>query len=283
MRIKNLLAVATTLAIFPFAAQAQEACEADERLYAMNDFAEAQRAGNADPLRLTTDTYLHLTPKAREVIGDNLLLLDANCKPMQLMDGEPALKVEAPFAVLYRALEDAVLRGDERTARIVVNTFKAQSVDPVAYASFIAAPSQDPELLQRLANAAGITPHQAIGSKCEEDSTYILYADIFSRLGGEVEGHEHQAWFAIGSEPEVTSVQDPEYTQKYSSLPGNCHISKRSIVSLATAAGAVTVDLGNHWADYWGKGDHRSNTIEAYNEWVEAGAPEDVKPKSLFD
>jgi|GEM_PF-3985502 len=281
MRMKKLLATAITMAALPLAAQAQAACQDDERLYAMADFAEAQHNGAAEPLRLTADTYLHLTPKAREVIGDNLSLLDADCNAMQVMDGEPPIKIEMPFPVLYNAFEDAVLRGDERTSGIVLRGFRAQPMDSASFLGLFTLVSKDPTLVQNLSSGAGISPHASIGRKCSEPVSYLYFADFFVRFGGQVEGNNGKAWFTSGSQTEVTSVED-NLTHSFPRLGNDCHVSKESVLSSAESAGSIAIDMGNSRTDQWG---HNGGTMvnEAYAGWVEAGAPDDAQPQSLFD
>lgn len=281
MRMKKLLATAITMAVLPVAAQAQAACQDDERLYAMADFADAQRNGSAEPLRLTADTYLHLTPKAREVIGDNLRLLDADCSAMQVLDGEPPVKLQIPFPTLYNAFEDAVLRGDQRTTDILLSGFRASPMDSASFLGLFTLVSQDQALVQNLANGAGISPHTGIGRKCEEPIPYLHFADLFVRFGGRVEGNNGKAWFASGSNTEVTSVED-ELTHSFPRLGNDCYVSKEAVLIAAESAGGIAIDMGNKGAMYWGYqgGDM---VKEAYASWLEAGAPDDARPQSLFE
>lgn len=278
MRMKKLLATAITMAALPLAAQAQAACQDDERLYAMADFADAQRNGTAEPLRLTADTYLHLTPKAREVIGDNLRLLDANCNAMQVVDGEPPVKIEMPFPILYNAFEDAVLRGDDQTTGILLRSFQAKSMDSASFLGLFTLVTRDETLVKNIASGAGISPHNGIGKRCEEPTPYLNFADLFVRFGGQVEGYNDKAWFASGPNAEIISVED-ELTHSFPRLLNDCHVSKESVLTVAKSAGSIVIDMGNVSWGYRG-GDM---VREAYTSWLEAGAPEDAKPQSLFD
>lgn len=283
MRMKKLLATAITMAALPFAAQAQASCQDDERLYAMADFSEAQRNGTAEPLMLTADTYLHLTPKAREVIGNNMRLLDGDCNAMQMLEGEPPVKIEMPFPVLYNAFEDAVLRGDNRTSGILVRSFRAQPMDSASFLGLFTLVSKDPALVQNLSSGAGISPHTSIGSRCEEPVSYLHFADFFVRFGGQVEGNNGKAWFTSGSKTEVTSVED-NLTHSFPRLSDQCYVAKESILTVAESAGSIVIDMGNHnLLDHWGHSSTKGKFIEVYNDWVESGAPDDAQPQSLFD
>ncbi|WP_444984399.1 hypothetical protein [Halomonas mongoliensis] len=282
MRLKTLLATAIAAAALPLAASAQASCQDDERLYAMGNFLEAQRNGTAEPLRLTAETYLNLTPRAREIIGDNLRLLDASCNAMQVVDGEPPAKVEMPFPVLYNAFESAVLRGDERTAKIVINGFRTGPVDSATFMGLLTTPSLDSGLMQRLATSAGINPHRGIGNNCRHETSYIMFADLFVRLGGTVEGYGVTPWFVSGSKPEVTSVGDNQLTREFSRLPNNCEVSKESVLAVATSAGAISIDVGNQGQRHWSNQGRRA-VMGPYENWLEAGAPDDARPQSLFD
>ncbi|WP_445001189.1 hypothetical protein [Halomonas mongoliensis] len=287
MRLKTVLATAIAAAALPLAASAQASCQDDERLYAMGDFLEAQRNGTAEPLRLTAETYLNLTPRAREIIGDNLRLLDASCNTMQVVDGEPPVRVEMPFPLLYNAFKDAVLRGDERTSGILLRSFRAEPMDSAGFLGLFTLVSEDQALVERLASAAGMTPHRGAdrnnNARCEERPSYLHHADLFVRFGGQVNGYEGRAWYTSGSKSEVTSVED-NLTHEFSALRGrNCEVAKSIVLTTASAAGAITIDMGNNnLTGYW---RHQSGKIvkEAYDNWLEAGAPDDARPQSLFD
>jgi len=286
MRLKTLLATAIAAATLPLAASAQASCQDDERLYAMGDFLEEQRNGTAEPLRLTAETYLNLTPRAREIIGDNLRLLDASCNAMQVVDGEPPVRVEMPFPLLYNAFEDSVLRGDERTSGILLRSFRAEPMDSAGFLGLFTLVSEDQALVERLASAAGIAPHKGAdrtnNARCEDRPSYLHHADLFVRFGGQVEGYEGKAWYASGSQSELTSVED-NLTQAFSAIEGrNCKVGKSAILATASAAGAIAIDMGNAEVMYWTYSG--GNMVkEAYNNWLEAGAPDDARPQSLFD
>lgn len=289
MRLKTLLATAIAAATLPLAASAQASCQDDERLYAMGDFLEEQRNGTAEPLRLTAETYLNLTPRAREIIGDNLRLLDASCNAMQVVDGEPPVRVEMPFPLLYNAFEDSVLRGDERTSAILLRSFRAEPMDSAGFLGLFTLVSNDQALVERMASAAGITAHTsanlgtAAAWHCNNPTQYLQYADFFVRLGGKVEGYTGKAWYVSGSRIEITSVED-NLTHSLPDLPGQtCRIGKEAVLSIASAAGAVTIDIGNSNTSHWGRNDVKSRIMSAHENWLEAGAPDDVRPQSLFD
>ena len=287
MRLKTLLATAIAAAALPLAASAQASCQDDERLYAMGDFLEEQRNGTAEPLRLTAETYLNLTPRAREIIGDNLRLLDASCTAMQVVDGEPPVRVEMPFPVLYNAFEDAVLRGDERTSGILLRSFRAEPMDSAGFLGLFTLVSEDQALVERLANAAGITPHQGANrnnnARCEDRPSYLHHADLFTRFGGQVNGYEGRAWYAFGSRNEVTSVED-NLTRSFASLRSrNCVVPKDVVLTAATNAGAIAIDMGSGNLMNWGHPTGRSPVVNAHENWLEAGAPDDARPQSLFD
>lgn len=283
MRLKTLLATAIAAAALPLAASAQASCQDDERLYAMGDFLEEQRNGTAEPLRLTAETYLNLTPRAREIIGDNLRLLDASCTAMQVVDGEPPVRVEMPFPVLYNAFEDAVLRGDERTSGILLRSFRAEPMDSAGFLGLFTLVSEDQARVNQLASAAGIAAHPGVSSAQNAHcDSYLHHADLFVRFGGQVKGYKGRAWYASGSNPEITSVED-DLTRSFAPIDGrNCRISKSTVLATATSAGAIAIDMGNRTGWTWAfSGGSMVRT--AYQNWLEAGAPDDARPQSLFD
>ncbi|UYO73996.1 hypothetical protein M0220_14105 [Halomonas qinghailakensis] len=279
MYLKTLFAAgAISLFSLPTSAFAQAACQDDERLYSFADYIEERQAGTSEPLQLTVATFLNLTPRAREVIGDNLRLLDSECRPMQVSQGEPPFRIEMPFSTLYMGFYDAVLRGDERTQQILLNSFRAEPVDPMEFISyFTVIDSGNEELMERLARSAGINIHTA---SCNDETKYLHFADLYVRFGGNVYGEHGKAWFVSGKQPEVTSVGD-NFTQRFSSLTGrNCRVSKNTVLSTAEAAGAITFNIGNSITDHW---QYKSSAYtEPYQKWLEQGAP-DAVPASLFD
>ncbi|MDX5977607.1 hypothetical protein J4377_16760 [Halomonas sp. XH26] len=262
----------------PTSAFAQVACQDDERLYSFADYIDERQAGTSEPLQLTVATFLNLTPRARDVIGDNLRLLDSECRPMQVSQGEPPFRIEMPFSTLYMGFYDAVLRGDERTQQILLNSFRAEPVDPMEFISyFTVIDSGNEELMERLARSAGINIHTA---SCNDATKYLHFADLFVRFGGSVYGEHGKAWFVSGKDPEVTSV-DENLTQQYSSLVGsNCEVSKNTVLALAEAAGAITYDIGNKFNSTWHS--YENYYTERHSLWLEQGAP-DAVPTSLFD
>lgn len=265
----------------PASAFALVACQDDERLYSFADYIDERQAGTSEPLQLTVATFLNLTPRAREVIGDNLRLLDSECRPMQVSQGEPPFRIEMPFSTLYMGFYDAVLRGDERTQQILLNSFRAEPVDPMEFISyFTVIDSGNEELMERLARSAGINIHTA---SCDAETKYLHFADLFVRFGGSVYGEHGKAWIVSGGQPQVTSV-DANLSQEYTSLAGRrCGVSKNSVLSVAEAAGAITFDLGNRAVDHWWHGDKLRNFYtEKHTQWLELGAP-DAVPASLFD
>lgn len=262
----------------PVSAFAQGACQDDERLYSFADYLDERQAGTPEPLQLTVATFLNLTPRARDVIGDNLRLLDSECRPMQVSQGEPPFRIEMPFSTLYMGFYDAVLRGDERTQQILLNSFRAEPVDPMEFISyFTVIDSGNEELMERLARSAGINIHTA---SCNDETKYLQFADLYVRFGGNVYGEHGKAWFVSGNKPEVTSV-DANLTQHYSGLAGrNCEVSKDTVLALAEAAGAISYDIGNGFASNWHS--YENYYTERHSLWLEQGAP-DAVPASLFD
>ncbi|SDL54067.1 hypothetical protein SAMN05192555_10578 [Franzmannia pantelleriensis] len=289
MRMKSLLVTTVAVASLPLAATAQAACQDDERLYRMGDFLEAQSDGNAEPLQLTAETYLRLTPNARDVIGDNLRLLDANCNTMQVVGGEPPVKVEIPFPLLYNAFEDAVLRGDEKTSGILLRSFRAEPMDSAGFLGLFTLVSEDQELIERLASAGEIAAHTSANagsnaaSRCNEPTVYLHYADFFVRFSGQVEGYNNKAWYVSGNHREITSVED-NLTHSLQDLPGmNCRVGKEAVLTVASAAGAIAIDIGNIHSSNWNTPSTRRTVVTAHEQWLEAGAPDDDGPQSLFD
>lgn len=277
--------LAGSLLCLSLTTQAVASCNDDPRLYSIGSFLEEQGQGSAAPLELTAETYLQLTPTAREAIGDNLVLFDVNCKPMQVFKGEPAMRVELPFPLIYNAFYDSVLRGDTVTQGVILRSFKAAPVDAMEFMSLMSAISIEPALANRLAQAANLSVSVAVnrnGNRCD-DGDYLTFADLFNRFGGSVYGRNGKAWFAVSGARFISSV-DYDVTM---AIPVNdCYQSHNDIVSRITEADALAwlISRNNSGSqhNYTSNNTNRSHIQAKYAQWVEDGSP-DTGPTSLFD
>lgn len=282
MRFPKILPVSVSMVMLLTAGQALAQCQDDERMYSIGNFLEAQRSGDAPPLQLTAETYLQLTPTAREAIGDNLNIFDANCKPMQVFQGEPPARVELPFPLIYNAFYDAVLRGDTQTQGVVLRSFRAAPVDAMEFLSLFSPIPVDVNVARQLAGAANIqishSKHGAMQDvNCEStDPQYITYVDIFNRLGGRVKGRNGNAWFTVSTR-EAASVDYQTVSQM--GTAGGCWQGIADLNSRIRGAGGLVINTEWGWSP---SSTETSRIIETYEEWVKDGSPDSV-PQSLFD
>lgn len=289
---KFLFFLASLLCLFA-SSQAVASCKDDPRLYSIGSFLEEQRQGSAAPLELTAETFLQLTPTVREAIGDNLVIFDSNCKPMQVFRGEPAVRVEVSFPLIYHAFYDAVLRRDTTTQQVILRSFKPTPVDAMEFMSLLSPISIEPAIANRLAQAANVSisdafinrqpsatefvnGHTGI-SRCN-DSGHLTFADFFNRFGGTVYGRNGKAWFVVTANRNILSVDN-----RISSTPlvGSCRLRGQDLISRIESADAIAILLPYNPNQDFPSG--RLNSIyTAYNQWVKDGSP-DTAPTSLFD
>ena len=126
--MKRYLSLALTALFFSSATPAAELCKDDPRMYLLGTIIEKIRAGEeVKPLKLTASSYLALTPNAREALGNRIVVLDTECRPVQTVDGLPATRIAIPFEVHMDALRDALAQGDVDRARAVSRYFKSEA------------------------------------------------------------------------------------------------------------------------------------------------------------
>ncbi|SEQ34218.1 hypothetical protein SAMN05421693_12512 [Ectothiorhodospira magna] len=276
-----------------YVSQSHASCMDDERLYAIGDFLKSLDSGGVvQPLRLTPETYLNLTPGVRQRIGDHLVILDESCRPVQVFAGEPPVRIMMSFPVIYGAFVDAVLRGDTVTQNIVLRSFKAAPVTPAEFMSLLTVITENDLLTNQLSRAAGIPPHDtkfsgdSRGDGCNSSKMYLMFADLFVRFGGQVDGRNGPAWVIGGYRHALLSLDDDVVIYPYRFFNG-CLQHRQASLSAAKAAGATVFNLGGHGVNlasdaYVSNKRVRELWFDRYNRWVKADSPEEI-PATLFD
>lgn len=286
IHLKKTLATCLGLGLMAVSFASHADCQDDERLYRLADFAAQKEAGEeVEPLVMTPQTFLRLSENARQVIGNDLLLLDQECAPMQVLNGQPPARVEMPFPQLWSAYYDAVLRGDEVSMRILAEGFVAAPMDTQSFLSLLDKVSVDEDMTRRLAAPLGMRPwNTASSDRCDEEYLFLQYADFFARMGGRVVPNEGaQSWYVIDPwgnayAPEIETVSP---LNRYGN--GCDDVFKPRQIAAANA-GALVFGMRRTPGFAVTRQDRQNEWNDRFEEWLEAGGrTEDVPQQSLFD
>jgi hypothetical protein len=79
---------------------------------------------------MTAETYLSLNSNTRSQLGDNIALLNENCVPIPVFNGEPPKKMTAAFETLATVLHHAAIREDTKEFSRVLRIFNAEQKTP---------------------------------------------------------------------------------------------------------------------------------------------------------
>jgi hypothetical protein len=194
--LKCFFVVFAAVIITPSTAQAKN-CPDDPR---MNDLARATQAKldgqSVPPLTLSAQTYLSMNANLRKAWGKDVVLLDAQCNKMNMAGGQPVMKVEKDFGVLFSAFFDAVMKKDQDTADIILSAFKAKPLPAFAVFNLGRRTGFSPLIAGALAKAAGLELHPTVKAKdhdlCRPSDRKgpksiardLSLLDFFVRMGG---------------------------------------------------------------------------------------------------
>lgn len=286
---QKFIAAAIALLAAPIAAYAQGNCEDDQRLFRIGSFIAEAQTGQVDPLAITPTTYLNLTPGARSAIGDNLVILDSNCQPVEVFNGEPPVRLEVPFSKLYNGFMDAIYRGDDVALEVMLNAFRAEPVESLTLITLLAPINATEEVESRIKAVTGIrgnTGSEArhrINEVCPNiGQPYISYGDLFTHFGGIVQGTHGTARFAIS--PYFIHDMD-NGGDIATSAPRECVASPNEVQGIIARAGgdAFIYSLSSAVIQQGWSSRQLAPHREAHEKWIEAGAPENDLPTGLFN
>lgn len=278
MKAMTKLAMAIC-AVLAMPAMASAACEDDPRMHSFATFLADAKQGPVEPMALTPETFLNLTPAVREVLGDNIVVLDQQCGHVQVFSGQVPARLSVPFPVLYSAFYDAVLRGDTVTQRVVLEGFKAEPMEPLKVMNLVQRASSDAEVMAKLSSALGIGLHTGRGvngsGTCGKGTAKappaISLLDIYVRFGGMASTND--AWVAISndSNSQMTDVETGSILEGIS--PKSCEVlDPIAVLSSLRTAGIIAIQGSSYDA-------HKFR--EERQKWLESGKAE--RPASLLD
>lgn len=201
MKKISLLITSVSLMLCSNHVLAQQVCQDDPRLYTIKKvISDVKEGKEISPLQITPSTYLAMSEKVVDTLNDNFTILDSNCVPVQVVDGEPAKKVEVAYETLNTALQHAAIRKDKEGVMKLFRLFKAK---PKASKSIISllGPLDWPQSAIEWSRAEGIiSTYPQYGAsniekyrtkaQCYKLAAYNTHIEVFSRFSGVVSDRE---------------------------------------------------------------------------------------------
>ena len=202
-KILTTLALGLTILASNTLKAEEKVCLDDPRLYTIGNVMNSIKAGEETlPLKLRAQTFLALTPEVRAILGDNILVFDANCTPYQVYNGKPPVKIEMPFELLTTYFKEALSRGDVISARASYQFFRAAPVsihEAVGFTTKLNLSELEKKTLDALAVAPNVgysyltstgssnNPREH-NSKCNSVRQPMNLLDLYALMGGRITG-----------------------------------------------------------------------------------------------
>jgi hypothetical protein len=278
MKISKFAFAALGTMLSALSVSAASACEDDARLYSIGSFIQETQTGNPEPLKLTSRTFLNLTPKTREALGDRIVVFDKECRPMEVFKGELPVRVEAPFQLLYNAFFDSVLRGDQVTQQVILGGFIAEPLRSVELLGMITPATENQTISEQLATAANIAIHVSnrpahscvYGEKGSGSFSAVMLLDVFARFGGKTSDEDSWAASFSASRDEVVDVATSTSFQIVRRERGCLPFEHSATRSSLASVGITVVEAQG--------GEYVTNKRL---QWIKDGRP--ATPQSLFE
>lgn len=182
-----------SLSILGFSSLSSEAavCKDDPRMYTIKTVIDQIGAGeDVQPLKLTPQTFLELTPNVRNALADNIRVYDEGCVPVQVFNGELAKPIRVEYSLLEDAILRASIRGDKKTMKAIFQQFRAAEKEPLDIIN-MAKPAMLPSNVREFIYES--TPikklplepeHEKRLAFCQRIESPITFVDLYSALGG---------------------------------------------------------------------------------------------------
>jgi hypothetical protein len=162
-------------------------CSDDPRLYVMRSVIDDLAAGKTvPPLKLMPMTYLNLNSNLRKKLGDNILVMNQQCVPVQVVDGHLPTRAIVSYEDLLYGLFSATSAQDDEAVNIILNSFQAapRSTQDIFYLiRELEWPAQQLEVAQKL----GVLPLPKLHNNhesCKNQVGLITHVELYERLGG---------------------------------------------------------------------------------------------------
>jgi len=144
------------------------------------------------PLELTFGTYMDLSEKVRNMLGDNIIIVTASCKKQFIMDGELTGKVEMPFPEVLTYISDALRARDSNKLKFIFANVKAAPDTLHNIMSYSIGKSYPLESGKVLASIANIQP-----SGQDKTSMAIVLLSLYESLGGHLAQGEDDTVYIV--------------------------------------------------------------------------------------
>lgn len=261
-------------------AYAQSSCEDDPRMYRIADFVAQKAQGQVEPMEMTSETFFNLTSIVRTALGDDILVLDADCKGAQVLQGAPAFSVEVPFASYYNSIHDAVVRDDAKAIEMILTSFRPEPVDLEYFITMLAAINTPSIVRSKIAASIGVAEYDQNSltddnTNCNDPVKFLTYADVFTAGGGVIDNRKGPSVLAIGKNAAFDMVTFPG--RFYIAQPSTgalgrkrCSLDAGHVSALAAKAGFSVFPYPNSRLG--------ENDIAAIEAWIASRQPGDDTP-----
>jgi len=101
-------------------------CKDDPRMYTIKKVINKLHTGEAiKPLKITPHSFLNLPPAIRAALGDNVMVYNNKCVPVEIYKSTPPKKIAVAFEDLSNYMHHAAIRDDLIALNIAMTSFKA--------------------------------------------------------------------------------------------------------------------------------------------------------------
>jgi len=138
-----------------------------------------------EPLQMSFGTFMGLSGKIRKMLGDNIVIVTANCKKQFIFDGELTGKVEMPFPEAMTYINQALRARDIAQLKFIFSNVKAAPDTLHNILNYSVARTFPLETGKVLVQTANIKP---VGSN--KESMGVLLLNLYQALGGRIKSGE---------------------------------------------------------------------------------------------
>jgi hypothetical protein len=137
------------------------------------------------PLKLTPKTYLSLNSNLRKKLADNIMVLNQQCVPVQVVDGQIPIRAIVPYEYLLYSLFSALSAEDDVAVNIIFSSFQAAPRSTQEIFHLIRELDWPTVQLARAINL-GVLPYpEKLSGKCNKQLTAVSQVELYQRLGGQ--------------------------------------------------------------------------------------------------
>ena len=144
------------------------------------------RAGNKiEPIQLTLETYMSLSLKIRNMLGDNIYFSLPDCSKSYLFEGELLDVVEVPMSTMWLTITDALRTSDVEKLQFMKKNIRPAPMTAAELISYIQDVEISHEQRSMLEENLFITSIRN-APYLDEDNDWWSFLDIYIVLGGKL-------------------------------------------------------------------------------------------------